>query len=336
MDNIIRDIQVLFKIFNSGDIELISNWVSYLINSAISINIPIYNTGHSLGAVYADLLNYWIFDFWSRAYGINPLNRKSITFENPGSKEIIRNIFRDWRSGQSYVELYPIHSEMYQAYNADINIINCCNENAGKTFKLADLPYKYNFNSLNTMNPNVYLNFPYYVEYTFQQHGIDNIKSYIQGGGKIIEYTYPNGIQNSYISWLNGDVRKVYWEGYFKHKWEQSPLDRELFKKFESFLDHNMQILENVHDKALALISTPSPLLSPVYIHTAEKKQESLKTDSNLIPIYIDRKDLHSLSKQSMFSINKDSNLIKLETAKEENNVVELPRRRRRIKCSIL
>lgn len=92
------------------------------------------STGHSLGAVIAEVLG------------------GTVTFENPGSKNICKQVIIQNRldMGETSAEA-SIGANQYIAeraqksvsYNADVNMINTCNEQLGKVFRLVDLPYSH-------------------------------------------------------------------------------------------------------------------------------------------------------------------------------------------------
>jgi len=308
----------------------------------------IVNVGHSLGGIFSDFLAYSLFDSQSRLAGIGSaslygdpfLNKKSITFENPGSKNIITKIFNNTLR----INCSPITTSKYASYNADVNFINCCNENSGKTYRLIDLPYDYKGSldpRLNSMSELYYKN-PYYVIYSIQQHDIKNIVDYLLKGGKTIEYAYPVGFQPSYIAYLNGDERKEYWEGFYKTLWETDDLLKPMYNwNFNNYFYSKMEDLAKIRDNAIInhskepkslLVLTPTynpyleitpqsaiknstfvpvtPVLSPIYIPTSEKTHQlsvnnnsAIKTP-DLKPIY-NPPSAALISKNWIFAHNK-------------------------------
>lgn len=191
------------------------------------------NVGHSLGAVLSDFITMTYFP-----------NSPSITFENPGSKKIIKDVqikkaqndgIPPYKINEMLQELdYEILPSTMRAYQGNVNLINSCNAQSGKTYRL-DLPYKFNLpaSEMRIMTENPLLN-TNYLAYTLQQHGIDGICDYLKTGKKITQVdSQPVGFNQSYAEYLNYANRKAYWDDYQKTIWQGSQYIRNLFNNDE-------------------------------------------------------------------------------------------------------
>jgi hypothetical protein len=104
------------------------------------------------------------------------------------------------------------------------------------------------------------------------------------------------GFQVGYIAYLNGEERKIYWEGFYKTLWETDDLLKPMYNwNFNNYLDSKMGELEKIRDNAIINHSKePKPLLALalVYIPSSEMTFKSPINNSNepsilnLSPVY--------------------------------------------------
>lgn len=213
------------------------------------------NVGHSLGGVLSDLVTTSLFP-----------NCPSITFENPGSKKIITD-YRIKQAQADGVPAYEINAGIKEmeygmpfqmhAYQGNVNLINSCNAQSGKAFRL-DLPYKLerSASQMRVMSDKPLENFNY-IDYTFEQHQIDLICDYLKSGKQIVRVNQPVGFNQGYAEYLNYEARKPYWDEYQKKIWEGSQYIRNLFKDDEdSFRQEFIKTLADFRHHNLNLQSS--------------------------------------------------------------------------------
>lgn len=180
------------------------------------------HTGHSLGGILAELM----------ATGETI---SAITFENPGSKPIILKILRDSHFPEKLIQekLKQLY-KMCLAYQADVNLINTFNEQVGQTFRLVNLPYKYDIYEQGpnrTIPAKAIQNLYYFLGYTMNdQHKLENICQYLQNNNAIVNDRNPAGVQEGYIAYLDVKNRLDYWQGYFKFIWDRNSEIRERYQ----------------------------------------------------------------------------------------------------------
>ena len=92
-----------------------------------------------------------------------------------------------------------------------VNIINTCNEQTGRTFRINKLDYTYELNLLGVMafppSPSYLSNFTYTIDNTIDQHRIVKIEEYFRVNKPIIEINNPVGFQAGYIEYVNPENR---------------------------------------------------------------------------------------------------------------------------------
>ena len=203
------------------------------------------HTGHSLGGILADL----------GAGMYSP----SVTFENPGSKPLIRKMLASKGSSEYAIEEYlKIKKDNCFAYQGGVNIINTCNEQTGRTFRFDKLDYTYKLNFLGVMafppSPSYLSNFTYSIDNTIDQHLIENIKKYLMKGNSVTEINNPMGFQAGYIEYVNPE-NKDYWIGFFEGVWNSDSLlakaIRLKYENLDEFKTHGFQQLTLLYNELI-------------------------------------------------------------------------------------
>lgn len=199
-------------------------------------------TGHSLGGVLTDC---------NASIGVH-----SITFDNPGSKQIVKKIAESRGASADMVQAYICAiKEWCHAYQAGVNVINTCNEQLGHVFAMSNLSCNYHVIGAEMplpekIRPIFYLN-PYYLSYSLlDQHSILNIYKYLKAGGTFnLNDEHPYGFNKGYVAYLDQDLRGEYWEGYIKLCWDLYPEVQVKFMfNFERFKEDSKQQIKAVHD----------------------------------------------------------------------------------------
>jgi hypothetical protein len=166
-------------------------------------------TGHSMGAILADYI------------GLSAT--QTITFENPGSKPIIQSaLIRFGYSADMVSSALNRLKSSCRAYQAGVNIINTCNEQVGRTFRVSPVDYEYKLNMAGLLlfppPPDYQANLTYTIDYLRDQHSIAKLAKYITTARATIEVLNPIGFQAGYIEYLN-PANKNYWDGYLHKIW---------------------------------------------------------------------------------------------------------------------
>lgn len=201
------------------------------------------STGHSLGAVISDCV----------AMGGVP----SITFENPGSKPNMQNMFNAMGIPAALQSQFFSQAKMlYRAYQGGVNIINTCNEQAGMVFRILNVTYKFSstFDSmLGLLFPpveNYKFNTSYIIANTLDQHGIEKIIKAIENDFESVEIENPIGFQAGYAEYLNPS-NKQYWSKYLEELWNRDPSYKIKYSKdYDKYLTWCYEQLEIVHQLA--------------------------------------------------------------------------------------
>lgn len=233
-DNLIDDFQVALKMapdsfFTSS--KPFTDYVRTLVHSRFPYSDGFFthtfiHTGHSLGAIHAEL-NY-VYQT-KNDYG----STYAVTFESPGSKEIIE--------GLVLANILPGNSLWWarsvEIINTDINLINTSNQEVSPVWRISP---GYNFVNI----PKVDLS-PVDIKYfatlfTYDQHSMAKIYTYFQNGGELsLDDIYPVGVENAfkyyktyYPQW--NEEHRDYWNQAFKVYWENH---NEIHAEYDNNLD---------------------------------------------------------------------------------------------------
>lgn len=188
--------------------------------------IAVTHTGHSLGAILAQLTSY---------------PYPAITFENPGAGNLLLDYFTRFEEGTPQEKEAMIqHSTLnHTTILADLNVINTCQpQAAAEIYKV--LHPSYDYSTINILDniyppPSWLSNYHYTLEYSFnQQHSMKGIRDYLLGNGALQITQYPSTPAAGYKAYLNPD-RKAYWLGYAKAMWDSHPTEHAIFHDFDSF-----------------------------------------------------------------------------------------------------
>lgn len=187
-----------------------------------SYTYSISHTGHSLGAILAELCV---------ASSCDSTCSTGITFESPGSKPIIADM-------ESQKILPPgalsWAEQMVCTALADVDVVNTCNEQVSSQIYPVDIsPIGYDYQSdstdAGTMPPGITI---YMVNYTFRdQHKMVNMYQYWQEKKEYVfvkkesaqDTPWPVGFENGYQCYMNYNLRQGYWDGYMLYIWISNP-----------------------------------------------------------------------------------------------------------------
>lgn len=136
----------------------------------LPIDYTISQTGHSLGAVLAELCAV-------------SENQQSVTFDCPGSYPLLRTLIT--RGLLKENTLYSA-KQSCKIYVSAPNIVNTCNRQIADTYKITN----------NTQLPTSFLN--YLLPYTLKQHSTINFYSAVQNNIIPQQVTYPTGLIKGY------------------------------------------------------------------------------------------------------------------------------------------
>lgn len=257
-------------------------------------------TGHSLGGVLSDFLTNFLLNSVMSEEG----RLKSITFENPGSKPNIIAYLKEHGFNELIPKIILQLSNICEAYQADVNLINTCNEQIGNVFRL-NLPYDY-YASPGPISPNdiselFYKNDYYLLGYLLDQHSITNSLAYLKKGGNITGVdNHPHGVFNGYIAYLDQDTRKEYWLNYFKTCWEVDPMLRiRYLNNFDDFYESAKKNLREIQEIAIA--SLPSV--------TAKESQVLNKPVNDLNPKVISTSQLGFFNEKNIEELKKEDDI---------------------------
>lgn len=182
------------------------------------------STGHSLGAVLSDCLA-----MYDKISGGMP----SITFENPGSKPILQKILNDNQVPvEDQLQILAQMKIVCQVYQAGVNIINTCNEQVGRAFRIQEMDYSYKWDKgpYFPITSSYRFNPFYVIGNTFDQHRMAPIYDKVKSNDFIAEEIQnPIGYNAGYVDYLDEKNNK-YWETYFTAIWDNSPGERDEYK----------------------------------------------------------------------------------------------------------
>lgn len=206
-------------------------------------------TGHSLGGLLAELIglcgNWW----------------PTITFENPGSKPIVKKYYRNQGIPEDRIsDILGILANTCHTYHAGVNIINTCNEQVGRTFRIKDMAYDYYRWDKGPYFPitTSYKFNPFYlIGNTTDQHRIEPIVNKLKTGNvSFEEIQNPIGFNAGYIEYLDQKNEK-YWEDYFTIIWNKYPgLQDEYENDIDKFLNFCYAQLKRTQEEARASLSS--------------------------------------------------------------------------------
>jgi len=207
------------------------------------------STGHSLGGLLSDCFT-----------ALTDCTFQSVTFENPGSKLLARNVLTEMlRLPENLIaERLNKMRSICQAYQAGVNAINTCQEQAGRTFRFQKLDYQYTLNSLGLMafppSHTFASDFTFLVGYTLDQHSMEKISVYVNQGRSVVEISNPVGIHEGYIQYVNPQ-NKDYWDGYLEKMWSSPSVLAEAMRlKYadeKEFITHGYQLITLVYEELL-------------------------------------------------------------------------------------
>lgn len=190
------------------------------------------HTGHSLGAIHAEL-NY----LYHRSK--EPLGYiYATTFESPGSKEIIEGLMLT----NSLPAASLAWASSIEIINTDINVINTANQQASFPYRISP---GYNFLNIPKINISP-IDIKYFATFfSIDQHNMTKIYNYFQKGGDFIDCgPYPAGIINAfnYYKIYNPTIdqgHRDYWNQAFKVYWDNhNEIHTDYGDKFDNYREY--------------------------------------------------------------------------------------------------
>lgn len=190
------------------------------------VNYTVTHTGHSLGAILAELCVASSVRFMESS-----MPSFGFTFESPGSKQIISDMEV---KGQLPVGALMCAKNYVLTALADVDAVNTFNEQVtlqGYSLGAEQIGYDYKSDSTDAgiMPPGITL---YTLNYTFHdQHKMAKMYQYWMDSEKYTfikrnvaqDTPWPIGLENGYLCYLNYDLRQDYWDGYIQHIWDNNP-----------------------------------------------------------------------------------------------------------------
>ena len=196
-------------------------------------------TGHSLGAVLADLTGT-LANFYP-----------TITFENPGTKKMIKQGYKNMGATDKEIAVVlSVLNQTCRTYQAGVNLINTCNEQLGRTFRIQDVIYKWPNILEFPMSSSFALNKFYMTHYSLDQHSIDKIADQLKSNYQAIEISNPIGFKAGYIEYLDKS-HKDYWKKYFDIMWDNNPGKTPEF--YDNFIKYCFNELEKIQKEAMGI-----------------------------------------------------------------------------------
>lgn len=195
--------------------KLFTDYVSKAIKSIYPEHDIYYaHIGHSLGAIHADLcFAYQAISDWDN------VNRySSVTFENPGSRQLVKSMVEDSK--------FKRLTENVDVHNADVNAINTCNEQLNPK-KVNCYPVGYDFN--NSGHP-PYDKLYYLIQFTPDQHKMEKLYKLFQR----IQFNeninlppspdvWPVGLSEGFKFYMQFYNHSDYWLFSLKNYWDNTP-----------------------------------------------------------------------------------------------------------------
>lgn len=198
------------------------------------VTIDVYHTGHSLGAIVAEILTCT----GPEMSLVLPGSRHilTITFESPGSDEIYQKLLKDKEITEEMYEYAKSHCCIVMD---DVDMINTCNKQLCPVNVLQIDNYELNeyLKPYSLISSNYLLN-PYYITaYTLTQHQIYRIYELLKKTTNTEEVPdWPKGFDAGYQAYRSKS-RKKYWDQYFKYLWDDNSLRRWWYKSYNEFYD---------------------------------------------------------------------------------------------------
>ncbi len=220
-DNLLDDLQIILKTAPNSFFTGSKPFTDYVISLTydkfpdLLLAHTFIHTGHSLGAIHAEL-SY----VYQSAYNYGHGNVYAITFESPGSKEMIESFMLK--------NFFPIDALdiawNIEIINTDVNAINTLNQEVSPIW-----PIHPGYHFINI--PKVDLS-PIDIKYfstlfTDDQHSMANIYDYFKNGGQLyLDDIYPVGIVNAFKYYKtykpkDNDEHHNYWDQAFKIYWDR-------------------------------------------------------------------------------------------------------------------
>lgn len=229
--------------------------------------VSVISTGHSLGAILSDC-------FAAQGYSPCP----SVTFENPGSKLIVEKVIKDIL-GYPPKQVLPKLNEVSQscfAYQAGVNVINTCNEQLGKTFRIKNMDYDYQ--SAFFPVPSSYLLNPFYLmRNTFDQHRIEAIyKKITSPEFNVDEIINPTGFNEGYVDYLD-EKNFRYWKTYLDIVWKQHTEIHDQYENEEIYIVRSLAKLNEIQKIAKEPVFGPpaEKLFSNSFVMFGQHQRET-------------------------------------------------------------
>lgn len=221
--NVLDDLRILLKstpkAWEEGS-KPFTDYVVNLINTTFPKSTKHYaQVGHSLGAIHADLC----FAYQAQNTALDTL--QCVTFENPGSKPMIEDLVKDKTFKSS-----TINDICHQAYiyNADVNAINSCNKQLGKTIFPCKVGYQFQASDLSPVT------FEYYLaNFTVDQHHIANFYNLFHTQPPVVlnqQKTWSAGIQAGFDYYRLYTNHPDYWDLALKNYWDNCEAVRNTYE----------------------------------------------------------------------------------------------------------
>ena len=207
------------------------------------------HTGHSLGAILSD---------YCAGGGVD-----SITFENPGSKPIIRMVLEQKGFSEDNIKNYLARLSTYcNAYQGGVNIINTCNEQTGRTFRIYlqkdDYDYEAGNGAYFPVPSSFLLNLFYVIGNTSDQHKIEKIVKKFNSADFMCEQILnPIGVNAGYVEYLD-EKNRVYWNNYFTAVWDKNPKIHEEYENdVNKYMIWSYAKLNKIQQEAKSILIAP-------------------------------------------------------------------------------
>lgn len=242
-----------------------------------------YHTGHSLGSIMSDICG----SFMCYSDPSKFMHGRSITFENPGSKNIAEksypqliNMFPHTGDNIDGASLWGMMNNMQYngcAFQSPINMVNSCNEHVGTVIRLVDKEHHIDQDYAKSCVTNPFSisakwegNLIAYVKNnTMDQHLLGPIVDYLTANRRTVMETNPVfGLQPAYKEFLNYETNKPYWDAYFSAIYVASGRqDREQFFKY------GLDALKSAHDYQVSLVDDAKDDAEFVVVPSALEKR---------------------------------------------------------------